>query len=123
LKADFKNAPDAKQFVTRNNTSIPYFDGYVLKSRLAIDAKDSIVNMPVGSVSGPYLDGGAYVLAKKLDQKVLPDSVRVRHILIGTIDPRTGQPTHPDSVAKKMIDTVYNPYSRWCRLQNGCSYV
>jgi len=108
LKGDFKNAPDAKQFVTRNNTSIPYFDGYVLKSRLAMDAKDSMVNMPVGAVSGPYLDGGAYVLAKKLDQKITPDSVHVRHILIGTIDPRTGQPTHPDSVAKKTIDTVYN---------------
>jgi len=29
-----------------------------------MSAKDSIIAMSVGSVVGPYLDGGAFVLAK-----------------------------------------------------------
>ena len=107
LKEDFRNAPDPRVFVTRNNSGIPYFDGYALKSRLTIDAKDSIVSMPSGSVIGPYLDGGSYVIARKLDAKLVPDSVKVRHILIEINDPRTGQAKRTDSAAKKIADSVY----------------
>jgi peptidyl-prolyl cis-trans isomerase D len=107
IKEDFRNAPDPKAFVTRNNSGIKYFDGYALKSRLTIDAKDSIVSMPVGSVIGPYLDGGSYVIAKKIDVRLVPDSVKVRHILIQTTDPRTGQTTRADSVAKKTADSIF----------------
>ncbi len=107
LKEEFRNAPDAKVFVTRNNSGIKYFDGYAMKSRLTIDAKDSIVSMPVGAVIGPYLDGGSLVIAKKIDVRVMPDSIKVRHILIETTNPRTGQATRPDSVAKKIADSVF----------------
>jgi peptidyl-prolyl cis-trans isomerase D len=107
LKEEFHNAPEPKVFVARNNSSIPYFDGYALKSRLTIDAKDSIVNMPVGSVVGPYLDGGAYVIARKIDVRMVPDSVKVRHILIGINDPRTGQVKRTDSAARKIADSVF----------------
>ncbi len=106
LKEDFRNAPDPKVFVTRNNSGIPYFDGYVLKSRLTIDAKDSIVTMPNGSVIGPYLDGGSYVIARKIDARPLPDSVKVRHILIISTDPRTGEFKRSDSAAKKTADSL-----------------
>ena len=36
----------------------------------------------------------------------LPDSVKCRHILIGTKDPQTGQLTLSDSIAKKRIDSI-----------------
>jgi peptidyl-prolyl cis-trans isomerase D len=38
---------------------------------------------------------------------MIPDSVKVRHILIGVVDPRTGVAKRPDSVAKKMADSVF----------------
>jgi peptidyl-prolyl cis-trans isomerase D len=38
--------------------------------------------------------------------KQWPDSVKVRHILVGTVDPRSGQQIRPDSLAKKLIDSV-----------------
>ncbi|HLO81212.1 MAG TPA: peptidylprolyl isomerase [Chitinophagaceae bacterium] len=107
LKEELKNAPDAKALVARNGSSIPFFDGYVLKNRLAMDAKDSIVSLPVGGVAGPYLDGGSYVIAKKLDVKTVPDSVKVRHILIGVVDPRTGQAKRSDSAAKFIADSLF----------------
>ena len=107
LKSEFLSAADAKSFVTRNNTVLPYFDGYALKSRLQMSAKDSIISMPVGSVIGPYLDGGSMVIAKKIETKTLPDSTKSRHILIGVVDPRTGQQRRSDSAAKKTADSIY----------------
>ena len=107
LKTELRSTPDAKGFVTRNNTTLPYYDGYALKSKLQMTAKDSIIGMSVGSVVGPYIDGGSYVIAKKVDAKNLPDSVKCRHILIGTVNPQTGQQTRADSVAKKKADSIY----------------
>lgn len=108
LKAEFEATTDPKAFVTRNNTALPFFDGYALKSRLQMEAKESIGSMPNGTVIGPYLDGSSYVIAKKLDTRMLPDSVKCRHILIGTVDPRTGQQRRDDSTAKRKADSIYN---------------
>lgn len=107
MKEEMRNAADIKAFVTRNGSGINFFDGFALKTRLAMDAKDTIVNMPVGAVAGPYLDGGAYVIARKLETRMVPDSVKVRHILIQVQDPRTGAITRSDSAAKKTADSIY----------------
>ncbi len=107
LKADFLSASDAKAFVTRNNTQLPFFDGFVLRSKLQMSAKDAIMAMPVGEVYGPYLDGGAFVLAKKIEKRTMPDSVKCRHILVGVVDPQTGQMRRTDSAAKKTIDSLF----------------
>ena len=107
LKSDFLASSDAKAFVTTNNSSLPYYDGYALKSKLQMGAKDSIIGMSIGSVIGPYLDGGSYVMAKKVDSKTQPDSVTCRHILIGTVNPGSGQQKRTDSAAKKQADSVF----------------
>ena len=104
LKPQFAADTNAKTFLARNTSAINFSDAYVLKSKMA--GKDSIVNMPEGIVVGPYLDGGNYVLAKKLSTKVLPDSIKCRHILIGTNNPQTGQALMPDSIAKIKIDSI-----------------
>ena len=108
LKVELETAADAKAFITRNNSSIPFFDGYTLKSRLQMGEKDRIIAMPTGSVIGPYLDATNYVVAKKVETRILPDSVKCRHILIGTVDPRTGQPRREDSTAKRKADSIFN---------------
>jgi len=107
LKADFISSNDPAAFVTRNNTALPFFDGYAMKSKLQMGAKDSIISMPVGAVIGPFEDAGSLVLAKKISSKNRPDSVHVRHILIGTVNPQNGAQIRTDSVAKKKIDSIY----------------
>ena len=107
LRAELQSTTDAKGFVTRNNSMLPFFDGYAVKSRLQMSAKDSIIAMGVGTVVGPYLDGGSYVIAKKLDKRSLPDSIKCRHILVSTVDAQTGQQRRTDSVAKKRADSIY----------------
>ena len=106
LKAGFASSNDAATYVAQQGSSTPYFDGYLGKSIIQVPAKDSILSLPKGAVYGPYLDGGNYVLAKMVDSKILPDSVKCRHILLGTVNPQTGQPLMSDSVAKAKADSI-----------------
>lgn len=106
LKAPFAADTNAKAFVARNMSSINFYDGYTLKSKLAMEQKDSIAALSSGNVFGPYLDGGNFVLAKMIGVRQLPDSVKTRHILVSTNDPQTGQPLLEDSIAKKRIDSI-----------------
>ncbi len=106
LKAEFAAAKDAQAFLTKVGTELPFYDSYVSKARMQQINKDSLVKIPVGSVYGPYLDANNYVVAKMLGTKQWPDSAKVRHILVATSDPRSGQQVRPDSVAKKLIDSI-----------------
>ncbi|GAC1379432.1 MAG: SurA N-terminal domain-containing protein [Ginsengibacter sp.] len=106
LKPAFLADSNAKAFLARNVSAINYFDGYVLKSKMMMPSKDSLYNLPNGGVFGPYFDGNNLVLAKKLDTKEMPDSIKCRHILIATNNPQTQQQTRPDSVAKQKIDSI-----------------
>ncbi|MGB5031285.1 MAG: peptidylprolyl isomerase [Saprospiraceae bacterium] len=45
------------------------------------DSSFSIFDLNVGDVYGPYVEEGEYRLAKVLGKKVIPDSVKSRHIL------------------------------------------
>ena len=106
LKPQFAADTNAKAFLARNTTAINFFDGYTPKTKMQMPNKDSIINLPEGKVFGPYLEGGNYVLAKKLSTKVLPDSIKCRHILLGTNNPQTGAALMPDSVAKTKADSI-----------------
>ncbi|MGI8581090.1 MAG: peptidylprolyl isomerase [Chitinophagaceae bacterium] len=106
LKPQFAADTNAKAFLARNTTAINFFDGYVIKSKMQMPEKDSIINLPEGKVFGPYLDAGNYVVAKKLSTKLLPDSIKCRHILLGTNNPQTGAVLMPDSVAKQKVDSI-----------------
>jgi len=106
LEPDLKKADDIEAFFGRVGSSQPYYNGYVGKARIMVPNKDSIFALSKGELYGPYLDAGSYVVAKLVDVKTLPDSAKVRHILIATTDARTGQVINDDSVAKKRIDSV-----------------
>ncbi len=106
-KQEFINAPDAAQYVNANGSAVSYFDGYVLKSKMQIPVySDSIQSLAVGSVFGPYLDGSNFVLARMVEKRQLADSVKCRHILIGTKDAQTGAEIMSDSAAHKKADSV-----------------
>ncbi|MEO6719942.1 MAG: SurA N-terminal domain-containing protein [Ferruginibacter sp.] len=106
LKGAFIADTNAKAFIERNMSTLNFFDGYVLKSKLEMAQRDSIAALQPGQVLGPYLDGGNFVLAKMVSTRQLPDSVKTRHILIATVDPQTKQFKLEDSVAKKRIDSI-----------------
>lgn len=106
LKPQLVADSNAKFFLGRNSSAIPFFDGYTPKSKIDGAYKDSILSLSVGQVFGPYLDGKNYVLAKIISTKILPDSIKCRHILLGTINPQTQQPLLSDSAAHRLADSI-----------------
>ena len=106
LKAPFAGDSNAKAFVARNTSVVDFTDEFLPLSKIQSQVKDTIIKQGIGVVSGPYLDGGNYTLAKVIGTKQLPDSVKARHILIGINDPQTGNPLRADSTAKKLADSI-----------------
>jgi peptidyl-prolyl cis-trans isomerase D len=60
---------------------------YFPREAFQSEEADTLFKIPAGTVYGPYLEGNQYMLVKVLDSKVIPDSVRSRHILIQAKDP------------------------------------
>jgi len=109
-KAELMAAANMETFFAKNSSEMPYYDGYIAGKEIKQQIKDTLVKLPVGGVFGPYLDANNFVLAKMVGIKSIPDSAKVRHILIKTMDrdQRSGQSfrTRDDSTAKHLLDTV-----------------
>ncbi|MFK7810386.1 MAG: peptidylprolyl isomerase [Saprospiraceae bacterium] len=81
LVSDFRSTDDDSTFVDNNYGMIS--GAYSKANELgALPFKDTLMKAPIGSVVGPYLNGKTYTIAKVIDRKIIPDSVRARHILI-----------------------------------------
>lgn len=106
LKEEFATTSDVSAFLNKAGTELAYYDSYFSKSRMQQPNKDSITKTPVGALYGPYQDGANYTIAKMVGIKNWPDSARVRHILISTFNPQTNQVIRPDTLAKKLIDSI-----------------
>lgn len=101
VKDEFTTATDVPAFLIRNGSEIKYDGSYVLKSKLQVPNALVIQELADGQVFGPYLDASNYTMAKMIGRRTMPDSVKVRHILISTQDGTT-----TDSVAKIRIDSI-----------------
>lgn len=106
LKAEFAATQDAKAYLAKVGSDIQFYDSYLSKTKMQQANKDSITALSIGQTYGPYLDASNYTIAKMIGVKQWPDSVKVRHILVATADPRSGQQLKPDSVGKKLIDSI-----------------
>lgn len=104
LKSEFTTAADPDVYLSRVGSETPYLNAYTLASKIQVPNADTIKKLAVGQVYGPYIDGTKYTLAKMIDKRNMPDSVKVRHILIKTGE--KGQQTLADSIAKKRIDSI-----------------
>jgi len=94
-------------FLSGNGSATPYADQYLNKAQIQSAEVDSIIKAPKGSVYGPFLQDHYFVLAKMIDSKIMPDSVKARHILIQTNNPQEQKVLLDDSTAKKRIDSIY----------------
>lgn len=101
LRDRFASSDSIAQFLAGEGAQ--YFDAYVSGNAIQIPVKDSIFKLPVGGVYGPYLDANSYVLAKMIGVRVLPDSVKCRHVLVSTNLQQGGV---DDSIASRRIDSI-----------------
>ena len=77
----FLNTTENEGFIN-SNSDIKFDNRFVFKSSLPIAAADSIYNLKEGAIYGPYKDNGYYKMSKLIAVKQIPDSAKVRHILI-----------------------------------------
>ncbi|MBZ4189185.1 peptidylprolyl isomerase [Niabella beijingensis] len=119
LKPAFDSAHNVKDFLVSEGVN-NYYDGFVSSSRIQVPMKDSILKAGAGNIYGPYVDGNTYALAKIIATAGIPDTVKIRHILVGTVqqDPQTGQqiPIRDSADARKLADSLFTA------LQNGSSF-
>jgi len=118
MKNDFVAATDVKNYFAKNNSELPYYDGFIGKAQIQQAMKDTLFKLAPGQTFGPYLDANNYVIAKMIAQRTIPDTVKVRHILVATHDRgQTGMMrVREDSTAKKRMDTVIaliNSGAKW----------
>jgi len=109
VKDSFQRTTDVKDFLLQNRSQIPYNDLWFAKADLPFQNTDTILGTPTGVVAGPFVEQtnqAMYLMTRVLDRKSQPDTAKVRHILIGTNDPATGQPTRDTVAAKAKADSI-----------------
>ncbi|WP_298900457.1 SurA N-terminal domain-containing protein [uncultured Psychroserpens sp.] len=84
-----------------------YNDSFVKKSVLPTVVADTLFNLNVGDVYGPYKDNGLMKLTRLVAETTVPDSAKVRHILIPFIGAnRAGVDAKSEADAKVTADSV-----------------
>ncbi|MEP7322441.1 MAG: peptidylprolyl isomerase [Saprospiraceae bacterium] len=98
LADSFKTTKNDTTFLIQNEGSLD--KAYATKAKLSPSQADQIYALPKGGVLGPYIDGNNYRVAKMMDKKVIPDSVKVRHII------RSVQTQNQLAAAQQTIDSL-----------------
>ncbi len=80
-KTELTTAEDVAVVVNRN-ADTPYDSNYFAKGSLSPAIDTVLFGAAVGTVVGPYEDGGAVKVSRLVGQKMVPDSVKARHILL-----------------------------------------
>ncbi|MEQ8702609.1 MAG: peptidylprolyl isomerase [Phaeodactylibacter sp.] len=100
LIPEFEAAENDTAFTERNYGVPP--STYLTEDALSAAVADTLMNMPEGSVYGPYIDQGKYRAVKLVERRMISDSADTRHILI--------QAQAPEQFvsAEKTIDSLKN---------------
>ncbi|MDX1278192.1 SurA N-terminal domain-containing protein [Oceanihabitans sediminis] len=105
----FLKAKDNESYINANS-DIKYDDRFIQRSGLPSSVADSIFNLGVGEVFGPYKDANHFKISKVVAVTQLPDSVKARHILIPFIGSRsaTAETVQTKEQAKTTADSLMN---------------
>ena len=81
IYAEFQTAPNDSLFAAINSdVKVPYT--YTAKGKLDPAIDSAVFALPAGSFYGPKLTGNSYKMAKVIDTRFSPDSVKASHILL-----------------------------------------
>lgn len=111
----FKNTKDNELFVnTYSDPEYEFDDNYLFKSSFSSKNADEITSLKENDIYGPYKDDLSYKLTKMLSVKNIPDSAKVRHILIPHIGALRADETvfMTKEQAKFRADSIYNIIKR-----------
>jgi len=107
MKDEFLLADDPNQYVTLNSDS-PLDSKYYKESELTDELGKWAFSAKVGESYGPTFDGNSYKITRLVNVKMLPDSVKARHILISP----KAQNQEAVAKAKATADSLLNVIKR-----------
>ena len=81
IKPEFESATEIKQFINLNS-DIQFVDKYLKQTELPDTLKTYMFAAKVGASYGPYFENNTYKIARLVEIKNLPDSMKASHILI-----------------------------------------
>ena len=104
----FKNTNDNEEFLNLNS-AIKLYDSYVFENSFSKEMEPIIYSMKKGDLYGPYKEGDYIKITKLVNTRKIPDSVKVRHILIPYSGSLRSDPneTKTKEQAKKTADSIY----------------
>jgi peptidyl-prolyl cis-trans isomerase D len=108
--AEFKITDNDSSFV-EFNSEIPFDASYLGEQEMPFGLDSSFFHSEIGTIVGPVEENGAYILTKLSKIKMVPDSVKARHILLKTAQ----QPT--DTLLKAKLDSVK------LEIENGADFA
>jgi len=107
LTVDFAITTDIEEFVNANS-EISFQDNWFLKANLPVEIADTLMNIEINKIYGPYEDDGTLNLARVYETRQMADSAKARHILVRF----AGLQTAPQDVvrtkedARKLADSI-----------------
>ena len=104
IKANFQAAKDNEQFIKINAPDDVYSNKHLKESEIPANLKTFVDEAKAGDVFGPYLDNNALKITKLVHTKMIPDSVKARHILIRPKDASE----EAKKAARAKIDSIKN---------------
>jgi len=109
----FKNTNDNEEFLNLNS-AIKFYDSYVFGNSFSKEMEPIIYSMKKGEVYGPYKEGAFIKITKLVNTRRIPDSVKVRHILIPYSGSLRSNPneTRTKDQAQKTADSIYRIVQR-----------
>ena len=107
--AAFSTVKNNEDYINLTASSdLKFNERFLFKSALPTTVADSIFNLNVGEVYGPYKDNGYLKISKLIAVKQIPDSAKVRHILIPYRGAQSAAPeiTQTELEAKNTADSL-----------------
>src|SRR5690606_8729389 len=90
------------------HSDVKFDNRFVFKSSFSNVTADNIFNLGVGQVYGPYEEDGYFKISKLIAVKQVPDSAKVRHILIPFVGSASADQsiTRTEAQAKTLTDSL-----------------
>ncbi len=105
----FSKVKNNEEYInTIAGSDIKFDKRFVFKSSLPTEAADAIYNLNEGEVYGPYKHDGRFKVTKVIATKLIPDSAKVRHILIPFKGAQSAGPdvVQTEAEAKQTADSL-----------------
>ncbi|MEP1490062.1 MAG: SurA N-terminal domain-containing protein [Algibacter sp.] len=103
----FSKVENDEEYIN-SNSDVKFDNRFVFKSSLPTSVADAIYNLNAGETFGPYKDGTNFKISKVIAVKQVPDSAKVRHILVPFLGSRSADETitQTEDQAKVTADSL-----------------